>query len=1096
MWLNQIIEQDTMAIDFRYKAGGGSGGDGFVVMVYKDKKYTPAVGGELGFMGEGDLDVTGYGIEFDSYKNLAYNDPSNNHIALIRNHVDDHIEQVHDYKVNDNEWHTVKVILRDKSYVKLYVDDMRTPLIETEAEIVPFFGGFGFGAGTGNKSQTHLIDDVRITIPMKDSFTVTTNNSHGGEISPSEVTEVTFGNTVDLNIEPDPGYQIMSVIGCDGTLDGSIYTTASVIEDCTVVANFSEITYTLQVVKEGLDSGMVTSSPGGIYCGTDCQENYGSGTTVTLTAAPAELFKGWSGGGCTGTGNCIIEMDDDITITATFGLNCNNASEGVDSASYVATSGDFNSDGHVDLVYGYRYFANSSGKIVVLYGPDYECTKSFSQDSPGMSGGSEHLDYFSYSVAAGDINGDGYADLAIGVPGENNNTGFVSIIFGSIAGLTSDDDQFISQDTSGIEGGAEEGDYFGGSLAIGDFDMDGFADLAIGVPRENNRQGYINVIYGSSSGLTSENNAMFRQGLNGIRGGSEAYDNFGYSLASGDFDNDGYADLVIGIPFKDLGTGEQHEDAGLATCDLHSPPCDTCEYDSWTGHICRWVDFTENAGSIAVLYGSESGINANGNQRFEQDTAGIKGGSEENDVFGWSVASGDLNGDGYDDVVVGVMGENDYAGEVNVIYGSHSGLTANGDRMIGQNTNGMLGTGEAGDGFGMSLTYGDFNHDGYDDIGIEVGEGEVEGWMSIIYGSNSGLTTENNRLEPMPFRAWEPSPLSIQTPENILVPIIDQAGNIDIILSNEREAALIEETVGNPQESWNWSFSSDGTIDKPLGIGNYDNEGHKDIFIINSNGDMHAIMLNNGAISKKHLGNTSTLGLDFNSNSTQILPLGVGDMNGDTIADIVIIDQNGDISAIVNVHKNRPSNSFTLLYLGNVNSQWNWSLAADQNCNDKPLGVGDIDGDGLDDVIIVNGAGTISAIRFPDPGSGLAEKMYYIGNPKVEWGWSLDSQSNEDLPLGVGDVNGDNHDDIVILRTEQKQIEIIYTYGETQHITHEEIVDTYSTNLTGPNQYMYTLCSDYYEGGNNQRECVSELLTDPLIMQKKPMIPFGWWIWW
>ena len=78
---------------------------------------------------------------------------------------------------------------------------------------------------------------------------------------------------------------------------------------------------TLTVVKAGGGSGVVTSSPAGINCGSDCSQTYANGTTVTLSAtvASGSAFAGWDGGGCSGIGTCTVSMTQALTVTATFG---------------------------------------------------------------------------------------------------------------------------------------------------------------------------------------------------------------------------------------------------------------------------------------------------------------------------------------------------------------------------------------------------------------------------------------------------------------------------------------------------------------------------------------------------------------------------------------------------------------------------------------------------------------------------------------------------------------------------------------------------------------------------------------------------------
>ena len=95
------------------------------------------------------------------------------------------------------------------------------------------------------------------------------------------------------------------------------------------------VQHALSVSKAGTGSGTVTSSPAGISCGADCTESYNDGTLVTLTASPAagSAFTGWSGSGCSGTGSCILEMDADNSVSATFTANPDTTPPGTEITS-------------------------------------------------------------------------------------------------------------------------------------------------------------------------------------------------------------------------------------------------------------------------------------------------------------------------------------------------------------------------------------------------------------------------------------------------------------------------------------------------------------------------------------------------------------------------------------------------------------------------------------------------------------------------------------------------------------------------------------------------------------------------------------------
>ncbi|MFF2852474.1 esterase [Streptomyces sp. NPDC058001] len=427
---------------------------------------------------------------------------------------------------------------------------------------------------------------------------------------------------------------------------------------------------------------------------------------------------------------------------------------------------DFNGDGYEDVLVGAPGATVSgqkgAGLVTVQYGsPKGIGTKNvarFSQSTAGVPGAAEAGDHFGQAVATGDLDGDGYDDALVGIPGEDlyeaKDAGGVAVLWGSKAGLTgaasdwiqaveptegaqfglavaaahftayNPDDQIAVLDkdrlhtfayapelraakgaaddrsplkkrkTQRIAGLAADRDIAPKSLTTGDYDDNGYADLVVSGVTTGDEPGHGWSAYFSGS----EGFLTYERELRG-----------GPAAASGDIDNDGYDDLVTGEPHSPDDGGE-----------------------SLTG------------GLVGVRYGGPDGP-ADEVQWWTQDTAGVPGVAERGDGWGADLSVADTNGDGYADVAIGAPGEDigtvADAGAVWILRGTAGGLTATGAKSWDQNSANVPGTAEKGDKWGAQVRLTDPNRDGrFGLLAAAPGENTNDGVVWVLSAGSGGVT--------------------------------------------------------------------------------------------------------------------------------------------------------------------------------------------------------------------------------------------------------------------------------------------------------------------------------------------------------------------
>ncbi|MGI5368539.1 FG-GAP repeat protein [Streptomyces iakyrus] len=359
-----------------------------------------------------------------------------------------------------------------------------------------------------------------------------------------------------------------------------------------------------------------------------------------------------------------------------------------------------------------------------------------------------------------DFNGDGYGDVAFAAPyatvDGKGMAGYVAVVYGGATGLDPAKRTVISQNTAGVPGDAGNEDTFGGALAQADLNGDGYTDLAVGAPGDRDGTdgdgGTVTVLWGSANGL--------RNGTTVKDPAVSAHNNWGNQLTAGDFDGDGAQDLavvtdtddvhVVRGPFTTTGTTGATQKistpepawivdamkAGDTNADGRSDLVLTYRIEMNEGEATSW--------SKGVAYlGSPTGPDTSAPRPLNGGT---------------SLALGDIDGDGHDEIALGNVFSKgsdhtgSLGGKVVVIRGSEGG-PVNGDAPMAeltQDSPGVPGADEERDNFGGSVSIADTNGDGYGDLAIgvgfeDIGTTEDAGAAILMNGSASGVSRTGAR---------------------------------------------------------------------------------------------------------------------------------------------------------------------------------------------------------------------------------------------------------------------------------------------------------------------------------------------------------------
>ncbi|MEU6660603.1 FG-GAP-like repeat-containing protein [Streptomyces sp. NPDC046821] len=411
---------------------------------------------------------------------------------------------------------------------------------------------------------------------------------------------------------------------------------------------------------------------------------------------------------------------------------------------------DFNHDGYGDLVLGAPGATVSgqptAGAVSVVYGsksgPDIAHAKVFTRSTAGIPGTAAQGGYFGERVTTGDLDGDSYTDLVVaGIDGKPS-----VVLWGSAQGLSGTGSVALPTST--------------GMFAVGDFNGDGHRDLVTddypSSDDPDNDDAGMTISYGPFDRATGKPASQDSIVTSQTFGPGD--------IVVGDVTGDGADDIVTSHGFEEMAYASKFWKGGKNGVS-HTAKSLTSSFRGAIGDVdgdgygdlvvhdigSNYEDIPYEKGTVLVMYGTPDGPSTTRTKTITQDTPGVPGVGESGDMFGSDLSAGDVNGDGYADIAVGVPGEAigsvKDAGAVVLLKGGRGGLSGTGAQAFHQSTAGVPGKSEKGDGFGQQVVLQDLNGDGKADLAaaapLEDGTYTDSGAAWVLRGAAAGLTTKS-----------------------------------------------------------------------------------------------------------------------------------------------------------------------------------------------------------------------------------------------------------------------------------------------------------------------------------------------------------------
>jgi len=727
---------------------------------------------------------------------------------------------------------------------------------------------------------------------------------------------------------------------------------------------------------------------------------YYGGTVINSTAdviLTGETVNNYFGNSVSNAGDVNSDGYDDVIVGA-YGYNSftgrayiyfggasmNNVADVIMTGAFtnnefgksVSGAGDVNNDGFSDVIVGAYAASVYTGKAYMYYGGS-----SMNNTSDVIMTGENSNDNFGYSVSgAGDVNGDGYHDVICGAYGFNG-TGRAYIYFG---GASMNNVADVS-----MFGGAIA-DFFGASVSnAGDVNDDGYSDVIVGAYGYSSSTGKAYIYYGGTS----------MDGADDVTMTGEASNNsFGYSVSeAGDVNGDGFADIYVGAYGFSVSKGRAYLYYGGTSMnnavDVYMTGEETLNYFGYS--VSGGGDV--NGDGFADMISGAYGFNSNTGRAYVytntmrgEDIADVTMTGGSNNAFGASVSNaGDVNHDGFNDVIVGEPG---IYGRAYIFYGSE----------IMNNVADVILTGESIDtSFGASVsTAGDVNSDGYSDVII----GSNRGGRPKIYfgGSNMNnvpdvvMTNDNGRIvsDAGDVNGDGYSDVMVARPENSnwrgTVNIYYGGTNMDnvpdIILTGEAEYEFLGTSISS--------------------AGDVNGDGYNDVIVAASREIWNTmkVYIFYGGVNMNTVPDFLTVYPDLGGLYGAIAVSSAGDVNGDGFSDVIVGKPDFDFykGRVFLYHGGYTMDTIVdLSFAGDFSNDYlGWSLSS----------AGDVNEDGYSDIII-------STHKYNNNFPGKCSIYFGSSNMDSLPDITMNGEYNGDnfaVGLSSGDFNGDGYSDVIV----------------------------------------------------------------------------------